>query len=937
MESIPKATSRKVLVIGWDGADWKVASPLVDAGKMPNLQRLINGGVMGNISTLYPVLSPMLWTSIATGKRAHKHGIHGFAEPDTATNTVRPITNLSRKCKAIWNILNQSGKKCNVVGWWPSNPAEPIDGVMVSNHFQTAPAPREDKQWPMKPGTIHPSQLSKQLAKFRVHPFEIQPDQILPFIPEAARVDQAKDTRISAVAKTLAECSSVHAVTTAIMQHEPWDFMAVYYDAIDHFSHGFMKFHPPREDWVSESDFEIYKHVIETAYCFHDLMLGALLTLAGPDTTVILLSDHGFHPDHLRPQVVSNEPAGPADEHRRFGMLVVNGPGIKKDELVFGASLLDITPTILTMYGLPVGRDMDGKSLVSVFEEPTNADLIDSWEQVPGNDGRHPEDLNVAPVDAHESLQQLVELGYIEKPDEDQNKATRQTVRELRYNLARDYMDSHHLPEAIREFEQLWDEFPDESRFGVKLFNCYLKSNDVDRAESTLKRLVQEKKRYSREAAIEIKKWQDDHGEDFDASKLNQKDARRFMRLRRRAVTNPNTFSYLRGSLLHAKGEFHQALKVRENATGAQTYNQPSLVQKRGQCYLGLEQWKEAKIEFDKMLELEPANAGAYLGLAQSELGFNHPKKAVSAARSSIGLVYHNPTAHFVLGHALLKLGRKKQALEALHVAIQQNTVFPDCHRLLAKLFKAEGDLTKSEKHERLAEKAAQRLQQYRDGSAIPVDADLELDIAMDQTLGIAEVCRSDMTYDLANTVVVVSGLPRSGTSMMMQMLQSGGFKILADEIREADPSNPNGYFEYEPVKKLGDENGWVNEACGHAVKIVTHLLPELPRDLKYIVIYMARPLNEVVTSQSKMLARLNRSGARISNRQLAAIFKKQVDYVSNSLQDFEDVTALNVDYADAISDPIAVSKKINQLLGGSLDVNAMASAVDPSLRNEGK
>ena len=422
-KSSEREQPRKVLVIGWDGADWKVASPLIDEGKMPNLHRLIDGGVMGNISTLYPVLSPMLWTSIATGKRAHKHGIHGFAEPDANTNTVRPITNVGRKCKAIWNILNQNGKKCNVVGWWPSNPAEPINGVMISNHFQTAPGKREDNKWPMASGTIHPPKLAKQLSKFRVHPYEIEPEQLLPFIPDAAKIDQEKDKRISAVAKTLAECSSVHAVATAIMQHEPWDFMAVYYDAIDHFSHGFMKFHPPREDWVPEKDFELYKNVIETAYRFHDIMLGVLLKLAGPETTVILLSDHGFHPDHLRPQMISNEPAGPADEHRQFGMLVLNGPGIKQDDLVFGAGLLDITPTILAMYGLPIARDMDGKPLLSAFETPIEPEYIDSWESIEGEDGRHPQDFQIDPVDAHESLKQLVELGYIEQPDEDQRES----------------------------------------------------------------------------------------------------------------------------------------------------------------------------------------------------------------------------------------------------------------------------------------------------------------------------------------------------------------------------------------------------------------------------------------------------------------------------------------------------------------------------------
>ncbi|HKK30392.1 MAG TPA: alkaline phosphatase family protein, partial [Alphaproteobacteria bacterium] len=128
--------AKKVLLIGWDAADWKVAAPMMDAGEMPNLAKLVSSGVMGNMATLFPVLSPMLWTSIATGKRAHKHGIHGFSEPDPQSGGVRPITNLSRKVKAVWNILNQNGLKSNVVGWWPSNPVEPIDGVMVSNLYQ---------------------------------------------------------------------------------------------------------------------------------------------------------------------------------------------------------------------------------------------------------------------------------------------------------------------------------------------------------------------------------------------------------------------------------------------------------------------------------------------------------------------------------------------------------------------------------------------------------------------------------------------------------------------------------------------------------------------------------------------------------------------------------------------------------------------------------
>ena len=334
------AAAKKVLLIGWDAADWKVIEPLMEAGEMPNLQKLVDGGVMGNIATLQPVLSPMLWTSIATGKRAYKHGIHGFSEPCPNTGAIRPITNLSRSTKAVWNILNQNDKKCNVIGWWPSYPAEPLSGMMVADQFKTPP-PNHEAPWPLRPGMVHPAELSEHVAPLRISPYELEEEHLLPFVPNAAKIDQEKDQRLVAVAKSIAECSSVHAVATAAMQLEPWDFMAVYYDAIDHFSHGFMKYHPPKQDHISDDDYEMFKDVVNSAYRYHDMMLGVLMHLAGEDTTIILMSDHGFHSDHLRPVSLPNEPAGPADEHRHHGILVVNGPGIKKDELVYGASLLD--------------------------------------------------------------------------------------------------------------------------------------------------------------------------------------------------------------------------------------------------------------------------------------------------------------------------------------------------------------------------------------------------------------------------------------------------------------------------------------------------------------------------------------------------------------------------------------------------------------------
>jgi len=177
--------AKKVLLIGWDAADWKIITPLLDQGLMPTLDGFINHGVMGNIATLQPILSPMLWNSIATGKRASKHGIHGFMEPDTQTGGVRPVSSTSRKVKALWNILTQRGYKTHVLGWFAGHPAEPINGISVSDLFPHAVAPL-DKPWPLPEGAVHPASLRDTFAKLRMHPAEVTEAAILPWIPRAA-------------------------------------------------------------------------------------------------------------------------------------------------------------------------------------------------------------------------------------------------------------------------------------------------------------------------------------------------------------------------------------------------------------------------------------------------------------------------------------------------------------------------------------------------------------------------------------------------------------------------------------------------------------------------------------------------------------------------------------------------------------------------------
>src|SRR5689334_14665453 len=392
---------REVLLIGWDAADWEHITPLLEEGLMPTLDGLINRGVMGNLATLQPILSPMLWNSIATGKFADKHGIHGFIEPDPINGGARPYASVSRKCKALWNILTQSGLRSNIIGWWASHPAEPINGTVVTNAFGGVKF-HPEKGWVVPKGAIHPPEKAAELARFKIFPGELTEAHILPFIPDAAKIDQQEDKRLSSFAKVLSDNASVHAVATALMENEPWDFTAVYYDGIDHFSHGFMAYHPPRLEWIKEDDFAIYKDVVKGAYRFHDMMLERLIELAGPETTVIVCSDHGFESGLQRPMAMPREPAGPAAWHRQYGILVMAGPGIKRDERIYGASLVDITPTVLTLFDLPIGKDMDGRPLLEVFETTPEVKTIESWENKPGPAGLHVAGLQLEPDQSRE-------------------------------------------------------------------------------------------------------------------------------------------------------------------------------------------------------------------------------------------------------------------------------------------------------------------------------------------------------------------------------------------------------------------------------------------------------------------------------------------------------------------------------------------------------
>jgi len=181
-------------------------------------------------------------------------------------------------------------------------------------------------------------------------------------------------------------------------------------------------------------------------------------------------------------------------------------------------------------------------------------------------------------------------------------------------------------------------------------------------------------------------------------------------------------------------------------------------------------------------------------------------------------------------------------------------------------------------------------------------------------------------------TITVVSGLPRSGTSMMMAMLDAGGIPPITDGLRTADDDNPKGYYEFERVKKIKEDTAWLDDAHGKAVKIISQLLLGLPETHRYTVLFMQRKMAELLASQRQMLIRRGADKRDVSDEEMGRLLSVHVEQVRKWIAGRPNVDCLFVDYNETLADAGPVIERINEFLGGELDVAAMKAVVDQSL-----
>jgi tetratricopeptide (TPR) repeat protein len=419
-------TGTKIAILGLDGADWEIIDPLIEAGQLPNLARLKARGAWGNVKTMTPALSPLLWTSVATGKPPEQHGIIDFLVQDAKTGQVVPVSSRWRKVKALWNIFTDAGRTSAFVAWWATWPAEAVEGTMVSDRVAYSLFGFEAGETD-RAGATHPAGYFQEIRPKIADDSQIPLAEVQRFArvsPEEFRALRGRiglDPRgayrepVNHLTKILASARSYQAIALDILARGQPDLFSVYYQGIDEICHRFAHFMPPKMSMVTDEEYAKYRGAVFAFYRYQDRLLGEVLAGLSPATTVIVLSDHGFMNGSNRPSEPPYIEGKPGLWHRRYGILIMAGPPVRPGRLDT-TGLLDIAPTVLYLAGLPVAEDMGGRVILEAIGEPFQARFpvrtIPSYENI----GRPLSEMRAAVADSgvdEEMLEKLRSLGYI--------------------------------------------------------------------------------------------------------------------------------------------------------------------------------------------------------------------------------------------------------------------------------------------------------------------------------------------------------------------------------------------------------------------------------------------------------------------------------------------------------------------------------------------
>ena len=428
-----------VVLIGLDGLEWDVVLEMLDENRLPTIARLMDGGIYGELSVTKPTLSPIIWTSIATGVTADIHGIQGFIHPERRKKSAgdRLYTSSDRKVKAFWNILGDYDLRVNTVGWWLTYPAEKVNGVMVAQVNSLTPELRRAGRGIWKgtlvkdlDGQVYPPEMQETVLETLPVVEERLPDLVESIFGDTTKLGTPYEALREQSIWAFRADAIYHRVAVDLLAREPdFDLFAVYFGGSDVVGHRFWRFMYP-ELYVTPT---LASHkrklggIVREYYAYLDGVIGDLVAAAPKNASIMIVSDHGMlavrtDTEDLGADLSGGHLEGPPAFFLAKGPLLGTTPipaqrgPLRRFDLVEHGSILDVTPTILAMLGAPVGRDMIGRVMRDVLDpmllEKHAIDYVSShtgkfWKYMQPSDTRAREDVG-------ERIDQLRQLGYLD-------------------------------------------------------------------------------------------------------------------------------------------------------------------------------------------------------------------------------------------------------------------------------------------------------------------------------------------------------------------------------------------------------------------------------------------------------------------------------------------------------------------------------------------
>jgi predicted AlkP superfamily phosphohydrolase/phosphomutase/Flp pilus assembly protein TadD len=413
--------SSSVIWLGLDGLDWELLDRLAGEGVMPNWKRLTEGGWSGRLASFSPLLSPLLWTTAATGVTPDVHRVLDFQEVDPLTGSKVPISGASRAVPAVWNLASAAGRKVGVVGWWATHPAEEVNGFFVSNRASPLLFER-----PSLAGVVYPAGFESGVAQVIERESVVSEDELSRFVDvprsEIARVLSERSAGgrsqhpVAGLARIIGATRVSHRIARDLYDRERPDLLALYLEGTDEIGHLFASYAPPKLACVSDSDFARYRRAVSAYYALVDRVLGQWMRRAKEDgATLLVTSDHGFKWGADRPcGFASSSWATAAFWHRPEGVIAAWGSRVRPSRERGSAKMLDVAPTVLALLGLPADRRMSGAFLTNAFSGVATPRREDLFSKVAV---RRVSARESSQAESDEYVRKLIALGYISASD----------------------------------------------------------------------------------------------------------------------------------------------------------------------------------------------------------------------------------------------------------------------------------------------------------------------------------------------------------------------------------------------------------------------------------------------------------------------------------------------------------------------------------------